>query len=70
MTLFVIKEILDFPKGGSSEGHVGLQRDLSFADIAISVNKVVNYVIETMNTDLQTKRFMKSRFLYCQATFR
>ena len=69
MTLFDIEEILDFPRGGPSEGHVGLQRDLSFADIAISVNKVVNYVTKTMNINLQTKWFMKSRFLYCRADF-
>ena len=51
MTLFVIKEILDFPRGGLVEGHVGLQRNLSSPDIAISISQVVNYVTETMYTD-------------------
>ena len=51
MTLFVIKETLDFPRGGPTEGHGGLHRDLSSPAIANSINKVVNYVPETMYTN-------------------
>ena len=69
MTLFAIKEMLDFPRGGSSEGYVGLQRDLSFPDIAISVSRVVVYVIRTMYVDFQAKWFMKSRFLKSKMDF-
>ena len=44
LTLFVIKGILAFIRGGASDGHILIQRGLRFADIANPISIVVNYV--------------------------